>query len=220
MELDVGTEHLAVEGERVAGGAGQVEVRRHRGHGGHRRAGRGRCGTPSREVRNPLAGGAEPPRGWCRNPSAVWWGGGVSTSNDPPVRSVRRAPDPERRSRVGLALVGLVIVALGLVGRFALPGAAGDVAGGLLYAALVYVVVAMVVPRASGTRIALVALAVVLGVELLQLTGVPAAIGEAFPPARLVLGTTFVVSDLVIGAVGVALMATTDAVLARPRGSR
>ncbi|WP_158277196.1 DUF2809 domain-containing protein [Serinibacter arcticus] len=144
----------------------------------------------------------------------------MSTSNDPPVRSVRRAPDPERRSRVGLALVGLVIVALGLVGRFALPGAAGDVAGGLLYAALVYVVVAMVVPRASGTRIALVALAVVLGVELLQLTGVPAAIGEAFPPARLVLGTTFVVSDLVIGAVGVALMATTDAVLARPRGSR
>lgn len=136
---------------------------------------------------------------------------------DPPIRSVRPTPDGQLRSRVGLALIGLVIVALGLVGRFALPGAAGDVAGGLLYAALVYVVVAIVVPRASVTRIALVALAVVIGIELLQLTGLPAAIGDAFAPARLVLGSTFVASDLIVGAVGVGLMATTDAVLAGPR---
>lgn len=137
-----------------------------------------------------------------------------------PVRSVRAAPDPERRSRVGLVLVGAAIVALGLIGRFALPGVAGDVVGGLLYAALVYVIVAIVTPRASTVRIALIALAVVLGVELLQLTGLPATIGDAFPPARLVLGSTFVASDLVVGAVGVALMATTDAVLAGPRASR
>ena len=69
-------------------------------------------------------------------------------------------------------------------------------------------------------RLAVVALAVVLGLELFQLTGVPAAIGDAFTPARLVLGSTFVASDLVVGAAGVALMATTDAVLAGSRQGR
>jgi len=139
---------------------------------------------------------------------------------DPPIRSVRAPVVPGRRSRVGLVLLALLIVGLGLIGRFALPGAAGDVAGGLLYAALVYVVAAIVGPSAPVGRLAVVALAVVLGLELFQLTGVPAAIGDAFAPARLVLGSTFVASDLVVGAAGVALMATTDAVLAESRRGR
>ncbi|GMA32853.1 DUF2809 domain-containing protein [Litorihabitans aurantiacus] len=137
--------------------------------------------------------------------------------SEPETRSVRAAVVPGRRSRVGLALIAVLLVGLGLLGRFALPGAAGDVAGGLLYAALVYVLVAIVAPDASVGRLAVVALAVVLGIELLQLTGLPAAIGEAFAPARLVLGTTFTASDLVVGAVGVGLMAATDRVLAGPR---
>ena len=136
---------------------------------------------------------------------------------DPPIRSVRAAPDPDRRSRVGLALVALALIGIGLPARFLLPGVAGDVAGGLLYAALIFVLVAIAWPRASVLRIAVVALAVVIGVELLQLTGIPATLGEAFPPARLVFGSTFAVSDLVVGAAGVGLMAATDAVFARPR---
>ncbi|WP_295018328.1 DUF2809 domain-containing protein, partial [uncultured Micrococcus sp.] len=53
--------------------------------------------------------------------------------------------------------------------------------------------------------------------DSLQLTGVPAALGRAFPPARLVLGTGFLWSDLVLYGVGVAAVALVDAALRRRR---
>ena len=122
------------------------------------------------------------------------------------MRDFWRAASPRLRA---LILV-LPVIASGAAGRFALPRLAGDVIGGLLYAVLIWLVLVIVLPTAITRRLLLLAgicLAVVWGIELLQLTGFPAALADAFPPARLVFGSTFVVSDLVVGAAGVGLAA-------------
>ena len=91
-----------------------------------------------------------------------------------------------------------------------MPGAVGDVAGGILYAALVFVLVALVAPATAGLRIGALSFALCVAVELLQLTGLPAAAAELLPPIRYVLGTTFVASDLIAYAGGTALAVLVD----------
>ncbi|WP_324014744.1 DUF2809 domain-containing protein [Microbacterium sp. JZ37] len=130
--------------------------------------------------------------------------------------------------RVALAVVGALTVAAGLLVHTALPEtAASDAAGDALYAVLVYLLAAFAAPRARLLVVAAAALAWCTAVELLQLTGLPARWGAAFPPLLLVLGTVFSAADLAWYAAGVAIAAGADAALRalrapgrRPTGAR
>lgn len=128
---------------------------------------------------------------------------------------------PPRR-RAGLALAAALTAAAGLVARVGLRGVPGTAwwtgpLGDALYAVLAFLLVAFAAPQARTAVLAAAALGVCATIELLQLTGVPAALGRAFPPAWLVLGTGFLWSDLVLYGVGVAAVALVDAALRRRR---
>jgi hypothetical protein len=106
-------------------------------------------------------------------------------------------------------MAALAVVAAG-VGVSALAGPIADALGGILYAALVALLVALVAPGAGGVRVAGAALAFCVLVELAQLTGVPARLVEAWSPLRYLIGTTFNPWDLlayVAGAVVVGWVA-------------
>jgi len=81
-----------------------------------------------------------------------------------------------------------------------------DVAGSVLYVGFAGMLLAALWPALSSAAIAAVAFAFAAAVELLQLTGVPPAIVAAFPPARLLLGSSFDPLDLVAYAVGAVLL--------------
>jgi len=130
------------------------------------------------------------------------------------------APGRRRRSRLGLALTAVAVIAAGLAVRALGPDVAAKPAGDALYAVLVVVLVALVRPTARTWVVAAVAWAVCAAIELAQLTGVPARLTEAWWPARLVLGTTFHAPDLVWYAVGAALAAGADAWVGRRARSR
>ena len=122
-----------------------------------------------------------------------------------------------RRRFAALGGAGLTIAA-GLLVHRALPDtAASDIAGDALYALLIYLLVVSVAARLPVRRVAGVAAAWCVAVELLQLSGFPASAGEAFPPAMLVLGTVFDVRDLVVYLVTVGIAAGADAALHRIR---
>ncbi|SDQ89806.1 DUF2809 domain-containing protein [Arthrobacter crystallopoietes] len=91
--------------------------------------------------------------------------------------------------------------------------------GDALYAVLIYLLVAAVASRNPSVLISAAALAVCTAVELLQLSPLPAALGEIFPPARLVFGTTFGMLDLVSYATGVLAAGLLDGVLRRRLGA-
>ncbi|WP_250443969.1 DUF2809 domain-containing protein [Actinotalea sp. C106] len=120
-------------------------------------------------------------------------------------------PEPLPRGAIGGAAV--VVVGVGLVVSRG-DGAAADLGGGVLYAVLVTLLIALVAPRRRPVVIGAVALAVCVLVELAQLTPVPTALVEVWEPVRYVLGTTFHAPDLAAYAVGVLL---TAAALARVR---
>jgi len=84
------------------------------------------------------------------------------------------------------------------------------VIGDGLYAVLVYLLVALAVPRARAGVVAAITFGVCALIELAQLTGACATVVEALPPMRYVLGTTFQTTDLVSYAVGAALAAVVD----------
>ncbi|WP_182112712.1 MULTISPECIES: DUF2809 domain-containing protein [unclassified Actinotalea] len=121
-----------------------------------------------------------------------------------------------RRRALAVAAVG--VVAAGLVVSRG-HGLAADLGGGALYAALLYVLVALAVPRARSWRVGLAALALSVAVELLQLTDLPRDVVAQVPVARYVLGTTFVATDLLAYAVGAALATAADVVLRRRVGA-
>lgn len=90
-------------------------------------------------------------------------------------------------------------------------GLVADLAGGALYAALVHLLVLLVAPRVRPLAAAAVALGACVLVELAQLTGAPAAVAAAWPPAAYALGSTFAPLDLPAYAAGVAVVAAVDA---------
>ncbi|MET0854022.1 MAG: DUF2809 domain-containing protein [Microterricola sp.] len=117
------------------------------------------------------------------------------------------------------------VVALGLIVRFGLGGGLGDAVGGVLYTILIALLVYPLLtlgPIGRGRR-ARVWLAAAIGglvsvaIELLQLTGAPAALSTVFPPARLVFGTSFAVLDLVAYACGALVFGAVGALLATRR---
>ncbi len=109
-------------------------------------------------------------------------------------------PMPRGRAHRPTTVVALVgVVALGLaVSR--VP--AGAFAGDALYAAMAVLLARLLLPARSWRWHTGLGLGWCWAVELAQLTGVPAAVGDAVPVARLVLGTTFVPADLLAYAVG------------------
>ncbi|WP_309079720.1 DUF2809 domain-containing protein [Zhihengliuella sp.] len=128
-----------------------------------------------------------------------------------------RSSRPRTRRRLALACAGVYVVPVGLASRFLLEGWTGDAVGGALYAALLYLLVALVRPDGNRPTVAAVAWALCCAVELLQLTPVPRDLAAVFPPAALVLGSTFVATDLLAYAAGALLAALADRALSRSR---
>ena len=95
-----------------------------------------------------------------------------------------------------------------------------NLVGDALYAALVYTLVVGVAPVVTWRRAAGVAFGICAAIELLQLTGLPAAIVETAPAARYVLGTTFNAPDLLAYAVGVLCAAGVDVLVGRAAARR
>lgn len=117
-------------------------------------------------------------------------------------------------------LAGLVVVPLGLASRFLLGGWIGDGTGGMLYAVLVYLLVAFCAPGLHPATVAAAGWILCCGVELLQLTSIPQDLAAVFPPMRLLLGTTFVAWDLLAYAGGAALALLVDRWITwRPRAA-
>jgi len=114
------------------------------------------------------------------------------------------------RSRPLVALAALVVVASGLLVATRAQGPLADPLGDALYAALVYCLVVLVVPRTGAVRAAAVAAGLCAVIELAQLTGVPADVVRHLPAARFVVGTTFVPVDLVAYVTGAVLAALAD----------
>lgn len=118
------------------------------------------------------------------------------------------------RRRVAALGALIVVVGAGLVVARGLPDSeATDVAGDALYAVAAYTGLVMLFPRASRALLALGAALWCVGVELLQLTGIPLVLAEGFPPLALVLGTGFDARDLVVYASAVAVALGVDAVV-------
>ena len=119
-----------------------------------------------------------------------------------------------RSRRLRLLVDVLLVVVAGLV-VFTQAGGTwwGGLAGDALYAALIYLIVAIAFPRTKVTAIAAVAFAICAAIELFQLTGMPTTWAETFWPIRLVLGVGFDPLDLVAYAVGAAAAAGYDTVL-------
>ncbi len=128
--------------------------------------------------------------------------------------------DVTTRRRLPLVAVAVLVVLAGLAVQTLRPAAWADVGGTVLYAALVYVVLALVWPSAVAARIGLATAAVCTSIELLQLTGAAASLSAAFAPARLVVGTTFAWVDLLAYTAGAASAALLDAGGRRSRARR
>ena len=105
-----------------------------------------------------------------------------------------------RRALMGIT--AMAVIPIGLFIRFLPWGLGADLAGGVLYAVLIYLLVAFLAPKARPSVIAGIAAAWCLMVELLQLTDVPRLAATAFAPTRLVFGTSFAALDLVAYAAG------------------
>jgi hypothetical protein len=116
-----------------------------------------------------------------------------------------------RRGR--LLSIAVLVVGVGLATHFAGTGPVADGAGDALYAVLIYLLIAAVFPRAGSWVVGATALATCTLIELFQLTGLPAAWGEAFWPARLVLGVGFDVRDLIAYGVGACAATLIDSAL-------
>lgn len=124
---------------------------------------------------------------------------------------------PHGRRRPALLAAGILTIAAGLLVHFTMTDAAGQLAADAFYAVLAYLVIALAFPVLRCAVVAVLAFAACALVELLQLTDVPLLLAEAFPPARLVLGTTFAPLDLVAYAVGVMVACILDGLARRSR---
>lgn len=122
--------------------------------------------------------------------------------------------------RLILAATAAVVLLAGLCLQLLDRTVAVDLAGSALYAMLVGLLVAIAWPRLAGWIVALAAFAISAAVELLQLTGIPAAIVSAVPPLRLVFGSSFDPLDLVGYAIGAVALFFVHAAVVRAAGRR
>lgn len=123
--------------------------------------------------------------------------------------------------RLALTGAGVVVLGTGLAVHYRGTGPVADFAADALYPVMVFVVLGIVWPWLSSATLGAVALAFSVAIELLQLTGIPAGLSAAFPPFRLVLGTTFSAMDLLAYVAGALVAFAADGVVrlgVRPRG--
>jgi Protein of unknown function (DUF2809) len=116
-----------------------------------------------------------------------------------------------------LALTIVPVVCLGLVIHSSGEGAVADFVGDALYAVMMYLVVAWVGVRVRTPVIGLIALAICAAIEVLQLTGVPAALAVLVPVSQLFFGTGFDPLDLLAYAVGAAVSLILDNAIRKPQ---
>lgn len=128
-------------------------------------------------------------------------------------------------TRRWLLLAAALTIALGLASRAYLHGLPAKIMGVALYATLVYWLVRTIVPRCDRTNptddrslapSAGIALAISWGIELLQLTPIPAVLSAAHPVLRLIFGEVFSAADLIWYALGVAAGVLIELSLAAP----
>lgn len=116
-----------------------------------------------------------------------------------------------------MGIAAAAVIPLGLFLRFLPLGVFADLAGGILYAILIYLLLTVIAPRWSQTRCALWALGWCWTVELLQLTGLPTSLAQLFPPASLVFGTGFAALDLLAYAAGALGIWALDSFISRSK---
>lgn len=123
---------------------------------------------------------------------------------------------PFRRSRWWLALLALLVIAIGLASRrgyFPFPTALGNYPGDALWAWVVMLCVAWLRPAMARGRLVGVALLVAFAIEFLQLYQAPWMQAlRANKLAYLVLGNGFDPLDLLAYAVGIAVGAAVDGI--------
>jgi len=92
----------------------------------------------------------------------------------------------------------VVVVPIGLVVQPFRQLGWTDGVGTLAYGAAAVAVLALVLPHRGVLLPGSVGTSLACAVEILQLTGVPAALAERFPPVALLLGSSFDAVDLVL----------------------
>jgi hypothetical protein len=125
------------------------------------------------------------------------------------------------RNRWWLLVCVIAVIALGLASRkfpSLFPGVLGKYPGDALWAMMVFGGLAIIQPRASTVRLAVIAFAISCAVEFAQLYQVPwlNAI-RATTIGHLALGSTFSWFDIVAYAVGVLVASLVDVLLMRSR---
>ena len=103
---------------------------------------------------------------------------------------------------VVVTVTAVGVVALGVVAKLVVPGLPGDLLGQVLYTVLLALLLRLVAPRLPGLVVAVAATVASVGVALLQLTGLPAAVSATVPPAAWVVGSAFAVTDLLGSVLG------------------
>ncbi|MFK0403927.1 DUF2809 domain-containing protein [Microbacterium sp. NPDC090225] len=117
---------------------------------------------------------------------------------------------PERNRRAAAAASAAVVIGAGFLVHGTVEGPAGDIAGDALYAVLVYGILVFCFPRARIGAVGASATFFCAAIEFAQLTGIPRALAEVFPPSRLVLGSGFDPRDLVVYLCAVIATASID----------
>ncbi len=115
------------------------------------------------------------------------------------------------RRRLAAAVLLVAVIGAGLAVHSLLPDtAASDIAGDALYTAAVYLAFVLVLTRLRPLAVGAVTAAWCVAVELFQLTGIPLALGAAFPPSMLVLGTVFDARDLLVYVIAAVVICGAD----------
>ena len=122
--------------------------------------------------------------------------------------------------RLALSFAATDVIILGLVTHFFVPGDFASLIADALYTVMVYLVLAVILPRAKRAWLALAAFAISALIELAQLTGVPEQLAVSFPPSRLIFGTTFSALDLVAYAVGAVAVFYADTIISARLSAR
>jgi len=117
--------------------------------------------------------------------------------------------------RPALVLAAAVVTALGLLLHFLAAGSFANWTTDALYTVLVYLVLALLLPGARRSWLAVAAFAFSAVIELAQLSDIPARLAETFPPSRLILGTTFSAMDLLAYAAGALAAYAADRLVSR-----
>ena len=131
------------------------------------------------------------------------------------ARVARSSQHASNRRRLVVGVIAALTVAAGLFVHHYGTGIRGDVAGDALYAALIYFLFVVLLPRNAPSLPAALAIIFCTAIEFLQLTAIPASVTAVFAPAALVLGTGFEQRDLLVYAFAVIFVMLVDIAISR-----